>query len=114
MTHYVLGLYRRVPGRPTIPDEEADRIQEAHLAKLRGLKETGAMIVSGPLEEDSDLRGVLIFNTGSVEEARQLIRDDPAVTGGRLTVDLYTWFAPVGLRVVPAAHDPTELDFTSD
>jgi hypothetical protein len=40
-----------------------------------------------------------IFGTSSTEEARALVNTDPVVVAGRLTVDLYQWYAPVGLRV---------------
>ncbi len=114
MTHYVLGLLRRAPEAPAISDAEAERIQEAHLGHLRRLRETGELIASGPFEENGDLRGVLIFSTSSVERARDLSRPDPAITNGRLVLDLYTWFAPAGLRVAPAPSNPTDLDFQTD
>jgi uncharacterized protein len=114
MTHYVLGLFRRAPGRPHIPEDEAERIQESHLAHLRRLRESGDLIASGPLEEEGDLRGVLLFSTASLEQARKLTSSDPALTNGRLVLDLYTWYAPAGLRVAPAVPDPTELDFQTD
>jgi uncharacterized protein YciI len=114
MTRYVLGLYRRVPGRPTISEAEAERIQEGHLAMIRHLSEAGEVLAAGPFEEDTDLRGVLLFATGSVERARDLVRADPAVVNGRLHLDLHTWYAPSGLRVAPVPPDPTLLDFSSD
>jgi hypothetical protein len=40
-----------------------------------------------------------IFGTSSTEEARALVNTDPVVPAGRLTVDLYQWYTPVGLRV---------------
>jgi uncharacterized protein len=114
MTHYVLGLFRRAPGRPPLPEDEAERIQESHLAHLRRLRESGDLLASGPLEEDGDLRGVLLFSTASIELARKLTNSDPALTNGRLVLDLYTWYAPAGLRVAPAVPNPTDLDFQTD
>lgn len=101
MTHYVLGLFRRVPNRPDLPEADANRIQEGHMANLRELTERGELIAAGPFEEDGDLRGVMIFSTGSVERARELTADDPAMLNGRLLLDLFTWFGPAGLKVVP-------------
>jgi uncharacterized protein len=114
MTHYVLGLFRRPPDLAPISEKEVDRIQEAHLAHLRHLRETGDLIAVGPLEEDVEIRGILIFSTSSVERARELMESDPAVTNGRLILNLYTWYAPAGLRVGPAATNPTDLDFHTD
>lgn len=101
MTRYVLGLYRRVPDRVPIPDPETDRIQEGHLAKIRHLMERGELITAGPFEEDTEFRGVMIFTTGSVDRAQELVKDDPAIVHGRLFLDLYTWYGPAGLQVRP-------------
>jgi uncharacterized protein len=114
MTRRVLGLFRRAQNAPTISDEEANRIQESHLAHLRQLREIGEVIAAGPLEENVELRGVLLFSTPSVERARELMKSDPAITNGRLTLDLYTWYSPADLRVAPPAVNPTELNFQTD
>jgi uncharacterized protein len=104
-----------VPNRPAISEEEADRIQEAHLAHLRRLRESGELITTGPLEEDVDIRGFMVFSTPSVEHARALMESaDAALLHGRLTLELYTWYAPAGLRVGPPMADPTDLDFQTD
>jgi uncharacterized protein YciI len=108
MTHYVVGLLRRVPHRPAISAPEADRIQEEHLATIRRLREAGELITAGPFEEDGDLRGILIFSTASVERARELTRSDPAIAGGHLALELLTWFAPAGLGVGSGASGPAD------
>jgi uncharacterized protein YciI len=105
MTHYVVGLLRRVPDRPVISEEASSRFQEGHMASIRRLTERGELVTAGPFEEDGDLRGILIFSTASVERARELTRDDPAISNGRLVLELWTWFGPAGLRVVPDAPD---------
>jgi len=101
MTHYVVGLLRRAPERPPITEDEAERIQEGHLAHLARLKAAGDLLIYGPFEEDTDLRGILIFPTASLDRARELSDTDPAVTHGRLAVSLYTWNAQAGLRIGP-------------
>jgi uncharacterized protein len=103
MSQYVLALFRRVPNRPEIPEAEADRIQEAHMANLRRLTELGELLTAGPFLEDTDLRGVGVFAAGPVERIRALTASDPAIVSGQLSLDLFTWYAPAGLRVVAAA-----------
>ena len=114
MTHYILGLLRRPSPSPPRTAEEATVLQERHLAHLRRLREAGELISSGPLEEDTALRGVLLFRTGEIARARQLMRDDPLVAGGHLVLDLFTWFAPAGLSVERPQDPPTELTFQTD
>jgi uncharacterized protein YciI len=97
-----------------ITPEEADRIQEGHLASLRRLRETGELLASGPIVEESELQEILIFSHGSVERARTAMAEDPALRQGRLILELHIWYGPAGLAVVPYSTAPTDLDFQSD
>ncbi|MCI4352347.1 MAG: YciI family protein [Thermoplasmata archaeon] len=107
-TRYVLGLLRRAPNRPAVSEEEAERIQEGHLAHIRRLEKAGKIIVSGPFEGDGDLRGVLIFSASSFDDVRGLTESDPALMNGRLVLNLYTWVAPAGLRIGPPRAVPVD------
>ena len=100
MANYVRGLLRRVPGRPKVSDAEAEAIQEGHLAHLRHLREAGFLVVSGPMLDDGDLRGVLIFRGDSLEEVRRLSESDPALKNHRLLLELHELYRPAGLQVV--------------
>lgn len=115
MARYVLGLLRRPPAPPPRTAAEAERLQEAHLAYLRTLRESGELITCGPMLEDVDLRGVLVFRTDSIDRARQLMRDDPLLGGGFLRLELFTWFAPAGLTLAGEGPPPaTGLTFETD
>jgi uncharacterized protein YciI len=114
MTHYIVGLLRRGARPRTGAEAELDRLQERHLAHLRHLRETGELIATGPFEEETDLRGLLLFRTGSVAHARSTMAHDPLVEAGYLLLDLFTWFAPEGLAVSPRSDRPTDLTFDSD
>ena len=50
---------------------------------------------------DESVRGLTFFCVGSVEEARRLAEDDPAVRAGRLAVDVMTWWCPAGTMTRP-------------
>ena len=65
----------------------------AHLNKMAA---AGKMNIAGPLMEDGDIRGICIYDTASLEEARQLAESDPAVRSGRLTVEIHPWYAMKG------------------
>jgi uncharacterized protein YciI len=99
MTTYVVGFLRKGANWGTGTKEESERIQERHLANLRKMAEAGKLIVAGPFSDNGDLRGMLIFKVGSVEEARSLAEQDPAVQAGRLALELHPWFAAQGLKV---------------
>jgi len=99
MTNYVMGLLRRGPNWTASSTAETQRIQDGHMANIRKMAATGKLIVAGPFGDNGDLRGVFIFQGATLEEARAMVDQDPAVIAGRLVVDLHPWFAAAGLRV---------------
>ena len=99
MTNYIMGLLRRAPNWTAASTEETQRIQEGHMANIRKMAATGKLIVAGPFTDNGVLRGVLIFQNTSMDEAKAMADQDPAVKAGRLVVELHPWFAAAGLRV---------------
>jgi uncharacterized protein len=82
-------------------NEEAQKIQNEHLAHLNSLFESGKLKLAGPFLDDSEMRGILILDVKSEEEARELTDKDPAVIAGRLTAVIKPWFGPKNLKVEP-------------
>jgi uncharacterized protein YciI len=61
---------------------------------------TGKLLVAGPFTDGGDLRGMFIFKC-SMEEAKAMAAEDPAVKAGRLVLEFHPWFAARGLSVAP-------------
>ena len=101
MTTYVMGLLRKGPKWTPEKNAYTQGLQEGHLANIRKMAATGKLIVAGPFSGNGDLRGVFIFKLKSVEEAKAMVDEDPAVKAGRLVVELHPWYAAEGLRVNP-------------
>ena len=117
MAHYVVGFLRRASHPPQLREEELERLQEGHLAHLRRLREQGELILTGPFEEDTDLRGLLVFRTNSLDHAHELMRNDPTLLGGRLVLELHPWYslaALAGLQAPGTSQDPGPLTFETD
>lgn len=93
---YTLVLLVRPADAPDLPEAELDRLQEEHLAHLASLREHG-LLVAGPFldQPDESLRGMCLF-AGSIERARELMGDDPAVRAGRLEPQMLTWLTRKG------------------
>jgi uncharacterized protein YciI len=100
MDHYVLGLLKRGPRWTPEVTEQTKKIQEGHLANIRRMGAAGILIVAGPFEDDTDLRGTFIFKC-SLAEAQTEASKDPAIQAGRLVLELHPWFAAKGLKVDP-------------
>jgi uncharacterized protein len=100
---FELVLLRRPASPSDYPDEELDRIQREHLAYYAGLRAAGQVVTNGPVVEQPDpsLRGLGFYRTGSLDQARQLAEDDPAVRAGRLAVEIMTWYCPPGTMSQP-------------
>jgi uncharacterized protein len=95
---FELVLLRR-PAQPTPYDEaELERIQGEHIAYHAELREAGHVVTNGPVsdQDDESLRGLTIYRTGSLDEARRLAAADPAVRAGRLVADVMRWYCPPG------------------
>jgi uncharacterized protein YciI len=78
------------------PTPNSDRLQDAHLAHLASLHDTGALLAGGPLSDPAgELRGLSILSV-SVEEARRLKEADEAVRAGVFSVRVLPWRIPAG------------------
>ena len=97
METYFLGLLRRGSNWSPEVTEETTRLQEKHLAHIRWMFEKGELVVAGPFGDVGDIRGILLFRTGTLEAAQALAASDPAVAAGRLIVDIHPWFVPAGV-----------------
>ncbi len=102
---YQLVMLRRPANAPNLPDAELERLQGLHLAHLRKMAEAGKILVAGPFDNQPDpsLRGMCLYKVGSLDEARQLAEQDPAVKAGRLKVEVMTWWTEKGALAFPLA-----------
>jgi|GEM_PF-322526 len=103
---YQLVLLKRPAERAELPDEEVARIQAAHLNHIRKMAREGYAVVAGPFgdQDDERLRGLVLYRVGSVEEARRLAEEDPAVRAGRLEVEVMTWYTEKGALAFPGVE----------
>jgi uncharacterized protein len=94
---HTLVLLVRPPGSPELTEEEALRLQDAHLANQARLGDEGYVIAAGPFTDQDDvrLRGIAVLRCDP-EKARELYASDPAVRAGRLGVEVLTWLVPAG------------------
>jgi uncharacterized protein len=108
MTTYYVGLLYRGPNATTEPTPETQKIQEAHMAHIREMAQSGKLLLAGPFSDDGKLRGMFVFRVDSMEEAKALSEADPAVKAGRLVVELHPWYSAKGIRVdtTPKPADP--------
>ena len=109
---HTLVLLVRPPDAPDLSPEEADALQDAHLAFRADLRDQGYLLGGGPLQDQDDerLRGISVMSVDPAT-ARKLCSADPAVRAGRLAVQVMTWMVPAGnihFENVPAPRSLAE------
>jgi uncharacterized protein YciI len=104
MTTYQVAFLRRGPAWTPGDSPEHQKLQEAHMAHIRAMAETGKLLVAGPFTDDGELRGMFVFRTDSLEEAKALAEQDPTVKAGRLVLEWHSWFAAKNITVRATAE----------
>ncbi len=69
----------------------AAEIQAGHLANIQRLSDEGVLKLAGPFLEDTDWRGVFVFNCVTKEAVETYLQTDPAIQSGRLTYTILPW-----------------------
>jgi uncharacterized protein YciI len=95
---YTVVLLVTPDNPPQLSEEEADRLQDAHLSHLADLHERGVLLAAGPLGDPSGqrrYRGLSILR-GEPDEALRLKREDPAVHAGVFDLIAMPWMLPAG------------------
>lgn len=95
MQQYYIAFLKRGDNRSQ-PEEEANKLQAAHLTHLGKMYELGYADISGPFGDDGDIRGITIYNTPTLEMADSLANADPMVKAGRLVIEIHPWWAAKG------------------
>ena len=95
MQQYYIAFLKRGPNRSQ-NEEEADSLQQLHMAHLGSMYKAGYADISGPFGDDGDIRGITIYNTPTQKMADSLANLDPMVKAGRLVIEIHPWWAAKG------------------
>lgn len=101
MVSYQLAFLKAGPTRKPADDPETQTIQAAHMAHIRKMADSGQLVAAGPFLEEGTLRGIFVFKLDSIEEAREVAKQDPAVQAGRLVLETYAWLVADGVLPEP-------------
>ena len=95
---------------PVLTDADADALQDAHMAHLAELHESGHLLAAGPLlgSPDRTFRGLSILNVDP-ERAIELKNADPAVRAGRFALEVFPWMVPKGAISSTLARFPRSM-----
>ncbi|WP_434037322.1 YciI family protein [Formosa sp. 4Alg 33] len=80
-------------------EEEAQELQEAHMAYFSRLYKLGYTDISGMFGDQGNVRGVTIYNVPTLKMADSLANADPMVKAGRLEIEVRPWWAAKGFEL---------------
>ena len=69
-----------------------------HMANIGKLVADNKLIVAGPMgKNDNGMRGIFILDVPSIEKAKELLKDDPAISENLLLAEYYQWHGSAAL-----------------
>lgn len=101
MTTCVMGFIVKGPAWTQDKTPELAKLQQNHLAHIFSLIDSDKAAIVGPLLDNQEIRGIIVFNTDSIELARTWESVDPAIQAGRFSMQYTKWFADKGIMKHP-------------
>jgi uncharacterized protein YciI len=104
MRGYVLVILKtggtRVPNGP-----ERDEMFKGHFANMTRLAAEGKLVQAGPLDGVDGWRGLFVFATPDIEEAKKLVATDPVVMKGEMVPEFHKYYGTAALVLLNDLHE---------
>jgi len=104
MRSYVLVLLRTGPKR--VPDgPQRDEMFKGHFANIERLGKEKKLVMAGPLDGVDGLRGLFVFATADIDEAKALVATDPVIINGEMVAECHKFFTSAALMALGDIHE---------
>lgn len=113
MKAYVMAFLKKGPNRD-LDSTASAKLQEAHMKNIFRMADEGKLLIAGPFMDDTDIRGIYIFDVRSVEEAKKLTESDPAIKAGSLVMELHPWYGSAALPLLAPLHKKVQKNAIVD
>lgn len=97
MVKYFLGLLHKGDNEPVLDKQSAQELQLNHLNHLRQMIDERKIVAAGPIGGNTNFRGLIVLQSETIEQAKAIAEQDPAVKAGRLKVELHPWYVASGV-----------------
>ena len=101
MHRLILAMMVKGPNWTATSTPQSRQDQADHLDLLVRLRDSGELLMSGPIPDGDPERGVLVFDVQSEDEIRSLLADDAHMLSGQLEIETYPWLVPADILQRP-------------
>jgi uncharacterized protein YciI len=103
MHNYVFVILKTGPNK--MPEGEGRKKMFAgHFANMGRLAAEKKLVLAGPLDGVEGRRGIFVFNTPDIEEAKKFVATDPVIINGEMVAEYHKFFASAALMAVNDIH----------
>ena len=104
MRAYVLVLLKTGPNKmPEGPERK--KMFEGHFANIERLAGEKKLALAGPLDGVDGMRGIFVFATGDIEQARSFVATDPVIVNGEMVAEYHKFYSSAALMAVNDIHN---------
>lgn len=93
LVRFQMALLKRGPSWTTVDYANPPDAIKQHLDYEQSLLKNGKAMIAGRISDDGELRGVYIFRSSTLDEAKSLALADPAVKAGHFVVEMHPWLS---------------------
>jgi uncharacterized protein YciI len=103
MRSYVLVILKTGPNKMA-DGEGRKKMFAGHFANIQRLAAEKKLVLAGPLDGKEGRRGIFVFNTPAIEEAKKFVATDPVIVNGEMVAEYHEFFASAALMAVNDIH----------
>jgi uncharacterized protein YciI len=103
MRSYVLVILKSGPKKMADGPARSEMFK-GHFANIERLSNEKKLVVAGPLDGVDGWRGVFVFATPDIEEAKRYVETDPVISNGEMVAEYHKFFSSAALMMVADVH----------
>jgi uncharacterized protein YciI len=104
MRAYVLVILKTGPNK--VPDGPTrKKMFEGHFANMQRLADEKKLVLAGPLDGSDGRRGIFVFATPDIAQARTYVATDPVIVNGEMAAEYHKFYGSAGLMMMNEIHD---------
>lgn len=103
MRSYVLVILKTGPNKMA-DAEERKKMFAGHFANIQRLAAEKKLVLAGPLDGVEGRRGIFVFNTPDIDEAKKFVATDPVIVNGEMVAEYHKFYGSAALMAVNEMH----------